>query len=191
VSLPADSSGEQKAYVIDAARTGAPKFVANGIPIMWLDADSLMLLEGGRTWVASIRTGQVNQFFEDSTHAWPVLGGKFVAYHDTHKSTEGGWWVVEVDGSFKRKGPARRLDNRKDGYTPWEVSPLRDFVICRKTGGKLMKIWLASGKEEPIPGTFSNIDNAGSISLNPGTNEFIYDVHRTKGRLVMIENLFK
>lgn len=126
-----------------------------------------------------------------STYAFPVAGGKFVAYYDTHKSTNGAWWVVEVDGSFKRKGAARRFDDRKDEYTWCALSPSRDFVIFRKTGGKLLKVWLASGKEEPIPGTFSNIDNAASPSLNPGTNEFIYDVHRTKGRLVMIENLFK
>lgn len=71
------------------------------------------------------------------------------------------------------------------------ASPSRDFVIYRKAGGKLLKVWLASSKEEPIPGTFSNADNATSHSLNPGTNEVIYDIHRTKGRLVMIENLFK
>jgi hypothetical protein len=119
-----------------------------------------------------------------------VPGGKFVIYYDAHKSTNG-LWVVEVDGSFKRKGAARRLDNRKDGYKPWVGSSSGDFWIYEKTGGKLLKVGLASGKEEPIPGTFSNIDNAESVYLNPGTNEIIYAVHRTKGRLVMIENLFK
>jgi dipeptidyl aminopeptidase/acylaminoacyl peptidase len=189
-SLPQDSSGAVKAYVIDAVRTGAPKIVADGFPFMWLNADSLILWGRVRTLIASITTGQVTQFFEDSTFAYPVPGGKFVEYGDAHKSTRGEW-VIEVDGSFKRKGAARRLDDRKDGYKFWRDSPSRDFVIFRKTGGKLLKVWLASGKEEPISGTFFNVDNAGSFSLNPGTNEFIYDVYRTKGRLVMIENVFK
>ena len=189
-SLPWDSSGALKIYVIDAVRTGAPKFVADGIPIFWLNADSLLLNKGGKRWLASITSDQVNQFFEDSTFAGPVPGGKFVIYYDAHKSTNG-LWVVEVDGSFKRKGAARRLDNRKDGYKPWVGSSSGDFWIYEKTGGKLLKVGLASGKEEPIPGTFSNIDNAESVYLNPGTNEIIYAVHRTKGRLVMIENLFK
>ena len=188
-SLPTDSSGRVKTYVIDAVRTGAPKFIAEGWPFMWLNADSLLLSNGGKTWLASITTGQVNQFFEDST-AYPVPGGKFVVYYDSHESTKG-TWIIEVDGSFKRKGAARRLDDRKDGYTLRANSPSRDFLIFRKPGGKLLKMWLASGKEEPIPGTFSNVDNAEDISLNPGTNEFIYNVGRTKGRLVMIENLFK
>jgi hypothetical protein len=170
--------------------TGTPKFVADGSQFMWLNADSLMLWKARRTWLASITTGQVIQFFEDSTWAYPVPGGKFVEYYDAHKSTIGDW-IVEVDGSIKRKGAARRLDNRKDGYTWWADSPSRDFMIYRKTGGKLLKLWLASGKEEQIPGTFSNIDNAFSLSPSPRTNEFIYDVLRTKGRLLMIENVFR
>lgn len=115
-----------------------------------------------------------------------------MAYYDYHQSTKGGW-VVDVDVRFNRKGATRRLnvDNRKDGYTFWAFSPSREFLMLRKPGGKLLKMWLPSGKEELIPGTFSSVDNAESVSLNPGTNEFIYDVHRTKGRLVMIEHMFK
>ncbi len=191
-ATPQDSSGRNKAYVIDAARTGAPKFIADGRPRFWLNADSLLLTNGGKTWLASISTEQVNQFFEDSTNAFPVSGGRYVVYEDNHKSV-GGTWMVELDASFKRKGTARRLDDRKDGYTLATISPLRDFMIFRKAGGKLLKVWISSGKEEPIPGNFPNLrpDNNNPISLNPGTKEFIYQINRTKGKLVMIENPFK
>jgi len=189
-ALPSDSAGARKAYVIDAVRTGAPKLIADGWPNGWLNSDSVLLDNGGKTWIASLATGQVSQFFEDSTNAVPVPGGKYVAYVDNHKSI-GGFWTVEVDASFKRKGTARRLDDRKDGYTLITILRSLDFVIFKKPGGKLLKVWLTTGKEEPIPVTFSNIDNGGWFRLNPGTNEFIYQINRTKGKLVMIENLFQ
>ena len=189
-ALPFDSSAANKAYVSDAVRTGAPKLIADGFPSVWLNADSLLLTNGGKTWLASIATGQVTQFFEDSTSAFPLPGGKYVVYDDIHKSI-GGTWTVEVDASFKRKGKARRLDGRKDGYTLTDVSRLRDYFLFKKPGGKLLKVLLPSLKEEPIPGTFSNLDNVVDISLNPMTKEIIYRINRTKGKLVMIENLFK
>jgi serine/threonine protein kinase len=190
-ALPFGSSGTTKGYVIDAVRTGAPKLIADGWPNGWLNSDSLLLIDGGKTWIASLATGKVTQFFEDSTDANPVPGGKYVRYIDLRKSYADTNWIVEVDASFKRKGPARRLYGRKDGFKSFMVSPSRDFVILKNAGGKLLKVWIATGKEEPIPGTFPNIDNAGNFSLNPGTNEFTYQVTRTKGKLVMIENLFK
>jgi hypothetical protein len=64
-------------------------------------------------------------------------------------------------------------------------------MFFRKAGGKLLKIWLESGNEEPIPGTFPNIDGARTMFFNPGTQEFIFDVPKLKGKLVMIENPFK
>jgi len=190
-SLPDDSSLASKTYVIEPARTAIPRFIADGSPFVWLNADSVMVTNAGKSWLAVVSTGQVNQFFEDSTAAYPVRGGKSVLYYDYHQATRG-VWIVDVDRMFKRTGTARRLnvDDRKDGYTYWTLSPSRDFVMLRKPGGKLLKIWLSSGKEELIPGTFSNIDDAENVSLSPGTNEFIYDVRRTKGRLVMIENMF-
>jgi serine/threonine protein kinase/Tol biopolymer transport system component len=189
-TMPFDSSGANKAYVIDAVRTGAPKLIADGWPGGWLNADSLLLGGNGKTRIASLVTGEVKQFFEDSTNAFPVPGGKYVAYFDNHRSI-GGYWIVEVDASFKRMGAARRLDDRKDGYTLMVVSRSRDFMIFKKPGGNLLKVWLTTGKEEPIPGNISNLDNAGNFSLNPETNELIYQIHRSKGKLVMIENLFK
>ncbi len=189
-ALPSDSAGARKVYVIDAVRTGAPKFIAEGSPGFWLNADSLRLNHGRKHWIASLATGQVSQFFEDSTVGFPLSGGKYVGYWDKNKSI-GGFWIVEVDASFKRKGTARRIDDRKDGYTFFLLSRSRDFAIFKKPGGKLLKVWLITGKEEPIPGTFSNIDNGEMFSLAPETNEFIYQINRTKGKLVMIENLFK
>ncbi len=191
LALPFDSSGAAKVYVIDAVRTGAPKLIADGNPWIWLNADSLLLLNVGKTWIASLATGQVNQFFEDSTVAIPVAGSKYIRYVDLHKSQAYTNWIVEVDASFKRKGTARRLYSWKDGFEGFMEPPLRDFIIFRNAAGKLLKVWIATGKEELIPGTFSNIDNGERFALNPGTKEFIYQINRNKGKLVMIENLFK
>lgn len=188
--LPFDSPGATKAYVIDAVGTGAPKLIADGAPGSWLNADSLVLAGGGKTRIASLGTGQVSQFFEDSTAAYPVPGGKYVVYVDNHKSI-GGVWIVEVDASLRRKGTARRLDDRKDGFAKVTPSQSLDFVIFRKPGGKLLKLWLNTGKEEPITATFPNIDNAVNFALNSETKEFTYQLNRSKGKLVMIENLFK
>ena len=80
LALPDVFAGAVKAYVIDAVRTGAPKLIADGWPTGWLNSDSLLVSNVGKTWIASLATGQVNQFFEDSTNAFPVPGGKYVAY---------------------------------------------------------------------------------------------------------------
>ncbi len=100
-----------------------------------------------------------------------------------------------MDALYRRKGSAKKLNAEKEffskGYKGMNLSGSNDFDIFYNAQGKMYKFWFISEKIEQIPGTFSNLYNASGNYFNGKTNEFIFDIIRTKGKLVMIENLFK
>jgi dipeptidyl aminopeptidase/acylaminoacyl peptidase len=183
-----DSAGYIKSYITDIGRPGAPKFVGNGQALFWLDPQHLVLVVPSpyKTMIASAETGEVKPFFEDSTIAFPLSGGKFVFYRDLRRGREGRW-VVEVNASFVPKGTPRKILGPGDAL----ISPRSDFLIYQKSPGELLRVSLLSGKEERIPNSFPGFSFGAAPSLNPDTKEIIYAQIRSQGKLVMIENLFK
>jgi hypothetical protein len=66
-----------------------------------------------------------------------------------------------------------------------ELGSLPGVVVPAQPSGILTTV----SRLTPI--TLMNVENARSSSPEPGTNEFIYDAERTKGRLVIIDNVFR
>jgi len=183
-----DSAGYIKSYISEIGKPGAPKFIGNGVAFMWTNQQTLLLFtpSAPRTFIASIETGEVKPFFEDSTSAFPVSGGRYVCYRDLRRGREGRW-VVEVDPSFVPKGTPQKILGPVDVI----ISPRADFLVYQKSPGELWKVPLPSGKQVRIPGSFPGFTFGGTPSLNPETKEIIYAKVRSQGKLVMIENLFK
>ncbi len=183
-----DTVGYIKGYVSDIGKPGTPKFIGNGVAFMWMNQQNLLLLVPSppRTLMASVETGEIKQFFQDSTSAFPVSGGKYVCYRDLRRGREGRW-VVEVNASFEQKGTPRKILGPVDAL----ISPRADCLVYQKSPGELWSVSLPSGKEKKIPGSFPGFTFGGNSSLNPDTKEIIYTKVRSQGKLVMIENLFK
>jgi serine/threonine protein kinase len=182
-----NASGDStNVYVGDVDRPGSPRFIGPGQPFTWLDADKLLMINAHATWIVSLTSGSREKFFQDSTTAFPVPGGTHVYYRDTRKGREGRW-AVSVDKSFKPNGmPKRILD-------PVEVkfSPGRDFLLYQKPDASIWKVSLPDGRQERVRNLSFDAFELASGSVNPRTDEFVYVKRRNKGRLVMIENLFK
>jgi len=86
----------------------------DGIPIFWLNADSLLLNKVEKEMARIDHSDQVNQFFEDSTFAGPVPGGKFVITTTlTNRQMVFGLsngWIVQTKGSStETRQPERRI----------------------------------------------------------------------------------
>lgn len=183
-----DSVGYAKTYISDIGRPGAPKFVADGRGFFWPNPQHLLVVVPSRpgTMIASVETGELKPFFEDSTTAFPVSGGKHVCYRDLRRGREGRW-VVEVNASFVPKGTPRKILGPVEAV----FSPRLDFLIYQKPSGELWKVSLPGGKQERIVNSFPGFTFGGTPSVNPDTEEIIYAKVRSQGKLVMIENLFK
>jgi len=189
--FPEDSSLVLKTYVADVSVAGTPRELGNAWLTNWINDDTLVLYRDGKTFLTPVDGGTPVPIFEDSLYAVPIPGGKYVAYIDQHTSAKRDWWVVSVDASFNRTGTARKIGGGGDVVSGPILSPSADFVLFMKKGGKLLKVSLPDLKEETIPGTFPNIASFWDVSVNPGTQEFIFYVNRTQDKLVMIEHPFK
>jgi hypothetical protein len=192
-----DTVQPDKSFVINL-ESNESKFVEDGVARFWLNSDSLLLTNYNNNYqmqVASISEGTVTDFWKDSTYAFPLPGNKFVVYNDQHYNRKKGYYIVPVDESFKRTGTEKKikLDKFKDqGYDKvLTISRSRDYMVFINSEHKLLRYWFVSGKEEPIPGSYTNLDpQMGSWSFS-NSDLFIYSVYRSKGKLVMIDNLFK
>jgi Tol biopolymer transport system component len=185
--VAASASGDSvNAYVSDVDKPGSPRLLGPGQPFAWLDADKILVINAHATLIVSMTSGTREQFFQDSTAAFPVAGSSYVYYRDLRKGREGRW-VVSVDKSFKPNGTPKRILDPVDV----KFSPSRDFLLYQKPDASIWKVSLPDGRKEQVRKMSVDAFELASGSVNPRTDEFVFVKRRNKGRLVMIENLFK
>jgi serine/threonine protein kinase/Tol biopolymer transport system component len=189
----ADTLSTNKSYVVEPG-SGQTKYVADGIPRFWLNSDSLLILNKDNSWISSVSTGNVTHFFEDSTFAFPLPGNSFVVYKDLHSNANPDYWIVPVDASFKRKGSAKKIELKKfgnKGYKTLYASSSRDYLLFINDGNKLLRYWLANGKEELMPEKLSEVYRNGSFLYTTKSGLVSFAIVHSKGKLIMIDNLFE
>ena len=190
---PSDSLYTYKSYVVQP-ESGQTKYVADGIPRFWLNSDSLLIVNNDNSWIASVNTGKTTHFFEDSTIAFPLPGNRIVVYQDKHQNANPDYWIVPVDGSFKRNGPAKIIELNKfknKGYKTLNVFSTRDYLLFINDEKRLIKFWPENGKEEQMPGKLPDAYINGSFLYAANSGLVSFAVGHSKGKLIMIDNLFE
>ena len=177
-------------YVVDAARSNAPKYLADGAP-QWISQDEVVTWTSVKSWIVSVRTGERKQFFEDSTNAFPVMGGKYILYKDSRNGRKGVWIVdsKSVSSKARRLLPGKLIDPFYWFIPSMSYNQLRNELVYLTTNHELWKIHVPDGKKEKIQSSFGGIFSIGAFQSR--WNEIVYADSRSHGRLVLIENLFK
>jgi len=189
LSTPGDSS---MVYLLDAKNPGTPRLVGKGSPMRWVDDSNFISWGFGPaiSWLSSMEGGEPKQFFEDSTYAIPLQGGRYVGYYDDRAGRKG-VWICATPGT---KDPRLRSP-RKLGpplLATGEFDKSGEFYYFVKNAGELRRISIPSGKEEIIGGLFPGLTAIGSwFDISYDGREIVYTDARENSKLVMIEKVFK
>ena len=191
---PRDS---MKVYLIDAKNPSTPKFVCKGCPFHWVDEKTFISIRDDdstqSTWINNIEGGEPRKFFEDSTLAYPLQGGKYVGYGDGRSGRQG-YWISAAPGMKDPvlPYPKKMLDFQTAEYGEFDKSG--KFFYYVKNASELRRISIPSGKEEIIRRVFPGLNPSfyhSSFDISYDGKEIVYTDSRYNSKLIMIENVFK
>jgi Tol biopolymer transport system component/predicted Ser/Thr protein kinase len=189
LSEPDDSS---RVYLLDAKNPGTPQLVARGVPFRWVDEKTFASfdLSAFHTWINHIDGAKPERFFEDSTFAIPLQGGKYIGYYDRRAGREG-LWMSAAPGM---KDPALPMPRKLIEFGTNQVfDKSGKFFYYVKIAGELRRISIPSGKEEIIHGVFPGLTVSlySNFDISYDGKEIVYTDTHINSKLVMIENPFK
>jgi Tol biopolymer transport system component len=181
-------------YLIDTKKLGIPKRVGKGAPFRWVNEKSFISFDYNdstqSTWLNRIDGGNPQKFFEDSTLAFPLQGGKYVGYYN-FRSGRLGLWIGAAPGVKDSSLPSpKQLVSMVWG----EFDKSGKFFYYVKNAGELRRISIPSGKEEIIRGVFPGLNPTflhSTFDISYDGKEIVYTDARYNSKLVMIENPFK
>jgi serine/threonine protein kinase/Tol biopolymer transport system component len=179
MSEPDDS---MKINVIDFPSSSTPKTLRLGRIAWWINEAELTVLYQTASWKVSIQRGTGTRMLEDSTYAFPVESGKFTPFIDLRQGRNGLW--VTQDGS---KG-TRQLTSEATMYI---VLPFARFAYSVGSDRTIWKVHLPDGKREKLQGKLPGVALARSMSFSRDGKEIAFINGQSRGKLVMIDNLFK
>jgi serine/threonine protein kinase len=172
--------------LLDANRPGMPKRIGPGTPTIWAATGGLKVIKPNETILQSldITTGKMEKYFEDSTFAGPVLGGRSILYFDTHTGKRGLWLIKD------QTKPAARTLLLKDG-TFRVALPSESSLLYMDMDRKWWKLDLATGTRERSSYSLPGYSGNGPSAVNPDGTAYAYIIRKLSSRLVMIENAFQ
>jgi hypothetical protein len=174
--------------LLDAKNPGMPKFVCRGGPLSWVDEKVFISsdLVTHSTWLYNTESGEHRKFFEDSTSAIPLQGGKYIGYIDMRSGREGRW-VCEAP---RVKNPSLPSPRQLDYRGKFDKSGKFHYWV--KNTGELRRVSIPSGKEDIVRGVFPGLKLVYSwFDISYDGKEIVYTDARVNSKRVMIENLFK
>jgi Tol biopolymer transport system component/predicted Ser/Thr protein kinase len=194
-SLPYDSA---KTLLLDAREPGAPKPIATGRPVMWLDSTALLVLHVStqNLWLAYVDGSPQKQFSPDSIIALPVLSGKYLLYSDRHHGKRA---VYLAPADYLEKPSDSRLkllETLGDRGVNYVLSPTGTFCIAYNDRGEAWRLDLPSGKKERLRSALPRLSSGprfpASAAISYDAKEIVYsESPRTVGKIVLIEDLFR
>ncbi len=188
---PQDS---MKIYLIDAKSPGMPKLLYKGCPMGWVDEKTFISYRFDSTrsnWLNSIEVGEPKKFFEDSTYACPLQGGKYIGYYDI-RSGRRGVWICTAPGVKDPSLPSPK--KLVQGFVYGDFDKSGRFAYCVRNAGELRRISIPSGKEEIIRRVFPGLNpdfEHSTFDISYDGKEIVYTDARYNSKLVMIENVFR
>jgi eukaryotic-like serine/threonine-protein kinase len=182
---PEESDTSRGVYLIEPFNPGPPRLLCRGSIFRWLDEESLLVFSGVKTLRFSIKGGMATQVYQDSTFAIPIQHGKRLLVNDFRSGREG-WWTASVDSEGRQTGEARKI--APAGVT-FGVPPDGRFLIYRKQGDNMYRVWTSTGREEPLgkalPGEVDIKD------INKDGTEILWVKQDIRSKLVLVRNLFQ
>jgi Tol biopolymer transport system component/predicted Ser/Thr protein kinase len=189
LSTPTDSS---KVYLLDARNPGTPKLVGKGAPMRWVDRATFISWDyftAPRSWLNSIDGGEPKAFFEDSTYAVPLQGGRYIGYEDIRRGREG-IWIAAAPGVKDESLPSPKKIAPPNAWG--EFDKVGKFYYYVKNAGELCRVSIPSGKEEIIGGVFPGLTKVYSwLDISYDGKEIVYTDARVNSKLIMVENVFR
>ncbi len=189
---------EGSAKNVSLIRTNEPgtpmTFTVSPLPhnvraIHWIEPERFVVYSSSRkSFLCSVRGGEPTPFFEDSTWARPILGGKQMVYRDFRNGREG-QWIVALNQDGKATGGATRFLSPEANA---ESIPSADGCtwVYQKHPGQWWKMTLPTRKEERVskrpPLAFYFFDMLGG----DGTR-LAYLIDRVTMKLMLLENVFE
>jgi Tol biopolymer transport system component/predicted Ser/Thr protein kinase len=184
---PSDSS---KVYIMSMSSPSTRKLIGRGSPARWIDDKRFLAWDFITTCnlLYSIEGGEPTRFFEDSTHAMPLQGGRYIGYWDIRSGREG-FWVCAAPGvrDSDLPSPKRIAD------LLWaELDKAGTYLYSVKSNGEFQRISIPSGKKETIRRVFPGLSLQYSWwDISYDGTEIVYTDARPNCKLIMIENVFK
>ena len=172
-----------KINVIDVPGSGTPRTLRLGTFAWWINEAELIVLDQSASWKVSLEGGAGTRMLQDSVCAYPVEAGKFTPFVDLRQGRRGLW--VAGDNS---KG-VRQLTS--DGTTSYRVLPRARFAYFVGSDRTIWKVHLPDGRREKLQGTLPGVTSTQSISFSQDGKEIVFINQQSRGKLVMIDNLFK
>jgi serine/threonine protein kinase/Tol biopolymer transport system component len=117
------------------------------IALRWVNQNTLSWFSETRTWMSTVETPNPVQFFEDSTDARMIQGGKFVLYRD-YRAGRLGWWLDT--SPLEAKGSKRTPRKILEAVTAI-IAPGGEFLLYSPEAHELHRVSLPDGKESQLP----------------------------------------
>ncbi len=128
--------------------------------LRWTGADTLSWFAAMKTWVCPINDPHPVQFYEDSTRARTIQGGRYILYLD-HRSGRQGWWVDLAPGT----GANGELVNRRRlPSTPLAIDHDGKWFYGSTQPGQLDRVSIPDWKSVTLPVKLSRTDGQYVIS---------------------------
>ena len=160
--------------------------------VRWLDEHTLewFTLEQMKTWMSSIENPNPQQFYDDSTRAYPIQDRRYILFRDYRRGRQG-WWIDMSPAVTKASG---RITKKILGAEEVSIAPDGRFLLYRTSSGELQKVSLPDGKVQRLPFRIQNISvNVGKEGIGAITRdgkELAYIEYVTTGKVVLVENPF-
>ncbi|HVO74505.1 MAG TPA: protein kinase [Ignavibacteriaceae bacterium] len=184
----ANNRNEGKAFVLNVESSDPPKYVGAGKAGMWLDNNSLVLINKDFTKAVSLDGTKKENIFRDSTIAYPVAWGKFIFYLDLHSKNSGKYYLIKNvnDNSFDYT--PKYLFSSND-YIQNIIN--QDYIYAQDYNNEIWRFNCISGKKEEV-GYFINLMTYWGLGFNISSDnkEIIYLEHKRSTKFVIIENAF-
>jgi Tol biopolymer transport system component len=178
-----DSAAVPKTYLLEPFHPAPPRFLCNGIPILWADSSSLFVFNNMKTFRYSRTGGSGAQFFLDSTVAIPLGRNRQVCFYD-HRAGRTGLWVGSLDGRDSLEGAPKRILQSADDWTSPEDP--RFFVFRR--GNELWRLSTSTWKEERIGKVFQ-----GSLVMHHMSSdgkEILWLKGASRSKMILVKDPF-
>jgi len=186
--VPGEPDDSCKIYLMQPFNPGPTRLLCKSATFAWVDSDKVAVYDGVKTLLYSVNGGIATQVFQDSTFAIPVQGNKQLLFRDDRAGRKG-WWIVSVDALGKQTGEAKRI--LPSGVAP-VVPPLAPpdwrFLLYRKQGDEVWRVWTLTGKEERIGRA---LPGAGMRGVSMDGEEILWITGDRRAKLVLVKNMFE
>jgi Tol biopolymer transport system component len=200
--LGVGGSDSTNIYVIHATDPGAPRRIGEGGSAFWVDDTTLQVTQRISSYMVSTRSGARRLVSLDSTLVYPGPSGYAVVV-DVRSGREGVWIdrleeaplagrplpVATAGGASASPAPAARRYLASLSFNPVLFSKGGSYALSCPSPGKLAKLVIASGRREPVAGTYSNLTVGSAGTLGWDGHTFVYLARGVTSKLVLIENL--